>query len=387
MNLVGNGILVVGGYGGFGGRLVEALVGLGVPRIWVAGRSIERAQAYCAALGPAVKPLMFDRAVSSDGKLRELQPDIVIDAAGPFQCYGERPYSLVETCIELGINYLDLADGREFVCGITRYDARARAAGVFVLSGASSVPALSGAAIAAIAESLDAIEHIHIGISPAGGVVMGPSVLQAILSYVGKTVVVLANGAWIERKCWSDLRSERLAVGADDRLNRRVFSLCDVPDLAIWPDVFPHVKTVQFGAALEPLFNHLGVYALSWLVRLRVLRDAGKLTPLLYRLAGWLPSGVRKGGMFVKLEGTRGCGSNSIVQWTLIADGDHGPYIPTMAAEAIVRRVMSGTSPAAGARVCSSELTLADFEPAFSRHNIRTAIDDGSATAGRWQGD
>ncbi len=387
MKPVGIGILVVGGYGGFGGRLVEALVGLGIPRIWVAGRSIERAQAYCAAQGPAVKPLIFDRARSSDGRLRQLQPDIVIDAAGPFQCYGERPYSLVETCIELGINYLDLADGREFVRGITRFDARAREAGVFVLSGASSVPALSGAAIAAIAEPFDAIEHIHIGISPAGGVVMGPSVLQAILSYAGKTVEVLQDGVWTRRKCWGDLRPERLTVGAEDRLNRRVFSLCDVPDLAVWPDVFPDVKTVYFGAALEPLFNHLGLYALSWLVRLGVLRDAGKLAPLLYRLAGWLPSGEQKGGMFVRIEGMRGARQNSIAQWTLIADGNHGPYIPTMAAEAIVRRVMSGTSPSAGARVCSAELSLADFEPSFSRHNIRTALDDGSACSGRRQSD
>ena len=52
--------------------------------------------------------------------------------------------------IEAGMHYADLADARAFVCGIGELDEAARAAGVLVCGGASSVPALAGAAIGAM---------------------------------------------------------------------------------------------------------------------------------------------------------------------------------------------------------------------------------------------
>ena len=47
-------------------------------------------------------------------------------------------------CIAAGAHYLDLADARDFVARIGTLDAAARAAGVAIISGASSVPALVG---------------------------------------------------------------------------------------------------------------------------------------------------------------------------------------------------------------------------------------------------
>jgi hypothetical protein len=48
---------------------------------------------------------------------------------------------------------VDLADGRDFVCGIDVLDPQAKAAGVLLLSGASSVPALSSAVVDALASA------------------------------------------------------------------------------------------------------------------------------------------------------------------------------------------------------------------------------------------
>jgi hypothetical protein len=58
----------------------------------------------------------------------------------------EIPFSVARSCIAAGANYVDLADNRAWVCGVAAdasLDAAARAAGVAVIAGASTVPGLS----------------------------------------------------------------------------------------------------------------------------------------------------------------------------------------------------------------------------------------------------
>ena len=55
---------------------------------------------------------------------------IVVDASGLFQAYGDQRYSLIQRCIECRVNYLDLADGSDFVSGVAKFDELARAAGI-----------------------------------------------------------------------------------------------------------------------------------------------------------------------------------------------------------------------------------------------------------------
>jgi hypothetical protein len=54
----------------------------------------------------------------------------------------------------------------------------------------------------------------------------------------------------------------------------------------------------------------------------------------------------------------------------MIAEGDDGPLIPSMAAEAIVRRRLEGKRPDAGARAAARDLELSDYEALFARRKI-----------------
>src|SRR5262249_603367 len=144
-------VLIVGGYGTFGGRLAELLAHESELKLIVAGRSQAHAAAFCARLASkaaaALVPLAFDRARGAEGRLARIDPAIVVDASGPFQTYGGDPYGLVRACVARGIDYLDLADATDFVRGISAFDQAARAGGVFVLSGMSTFPVLSAAAV------------------------------------------------------------------------------------------------------------------------------------------------------------------------------------------------------------------------------------------------
>ena len=124
-------ILVLGGYGVFGGRLVRLRAVWPQLELLTAGRTLAAAQASCPAYKahPPVRPLQVDRRQLAP-VLQAEHPDLVVDASGPFQDYGEHRYSAVEACIGAGIDYLDFADAADFVFGVSAYDAQARAAGL-----------------------------------------------------------------------------------------------------------------------------------------------------------------------------------------------------------------------------------------------------------------
>ena len=113
-------ILLIGSTGVFGARIAERLAGLGGLELVLAARSADRLRALQARLAPkmhAMPPacLPIDRTTLGVETLMALEADLVIDAAGPFQ--GAAPI-VARAAIAAGVNYLDIADARDFVGAI-----------------------------------------------------------------------------------------------------------------------------------------------------------------------------------------------------------------------------------------------------------------------------
>src|SRR5262249_10914665 len=138
-------VLILGGYGTFGGRIAQLLPDEPPPTPLIARRPGDKAEAFCTRLRAAaqLEALAFDREGDVERALAAAKPDVVVDASGPFQSYTGDPYRLVRACLALGIDYLDLADGSDFVDGIAQFDAAAQTRGVAILSGVSSFPVLT----------------------------------------------------------------------------------------------------------------------------------------------------------------------------------------------------------------------------------------------------
>ena len=153
-------ILIVGGYGAFGSRVAERLGREADLELIIAGRDLERAQEFAAALGPNAKARLstavIDALAVSADRLRFLAPVVVVNASGPFQAHD---YTLARACIEARCHYVDLADARAFVTGIAALDTEAKVAGVAVISGASTVPGLSSAVVKAMEPRFEAIHR------------------------------------------------------------------------------------------------------------------------------------------------------------------------------------------------------------------------------------
>ena len=112
------------------------------------------------------------------------------------------------------------------------------------------------------------------------------------------------------------------------------FSLVDVPDLQVLPELWPGLRSVWMGAGPVPEIWHRALNALAWLVRLRLLPSLSPFAALMYRTINVLSWGEHRGGMFVAVGGTGPDGERIERSWHLLAEGDDGPLIPSMAAEA-----------------------------------------------------
>ena len=356
-------ILVIGGYGGFGARLSRRLAAQGHDLV-IAGRSAAKAASFCAGIGRA-QPLAMDRQGDVGAVLARGRIDLVIDAAGPFQGSDHR---VPRACIDLGIHYLDLADGRTFVAGIGRLDGRARAAGVALVSGASSLPALSGAIARRLADWLDRIHCVDIALTTANRSVGGESVILAALSYAGRPIRIWRGGRWTQAHGWQEMRREGFPLRGGSGLHSRLVALADVPDLDLLPALLPGRPSVIFRAGTELGFQMRALGLASALVRRGWLRalPARWLLPL-YRLTFGL--GGERSAMKVTLKGSVG-EARLERRWTIVAERGEGFEIPTLASAILAERILAG-GVAPGARDAAALLALEDFEPAFAGLAVR----------------
>ncbi len=325
-------------------------------------------QKFCETL-PNSEALEADRNTGFAGLLNRVRPDLVIDAAGPFQNSG---YHVVRACISESIAYLDLADAREFVCGIGVMDAAAKQAGVAVIVGASSVPALSGAVIRKLAEGLDQVSAIEMAISASNRATAGSSVASAILSYVGKSVRLWRGKRWTDAYGWQELKRQSFAIDGLVPITRLV-ALADIPDHEIVPANITGAPSIIFRAGPEFAFQTLSLWLLSWLVRWRFLASLAPLAGWLRWLQGLTAKlGSDRSAMVVSLKGYSG---NEIIErrWTLIAENGDGPEIPTLAAQLLANAMLAGQVES-GARTAADALTLDQFESLFSQLAITHKI-------------
>lgn len=366
-------ILILGGYGVFGGRLAELLADRADLELILAGRSRDKAEAFCAAYQGTtrVRPLALDRKDIAAALATET-PDLVVDASGPFQDYGSNRYAAIAACIAAKVDYLDFADAADFVFGVPQFDAEAKAAGIFALSGVSSFPVLTAAVLREFAKDIQVVE-VEGGIAPSPYAGVGLNVMRAVVGYAGSPVELTRGG---QRTHGSGLaESRRYTVAPPGRLPLRNirYSLVDVPDLQVLPPEHPTLTDIWMGAGPVPESLHR---ILNLLAKARAAFRFPSLepfAPLFYRVLNLMKFGEHRGGMYVRARGLAD-GKPTERSWHLLAEGDDGPYIPSMAVEGIVRKLLAGERPASGARAATQALTLADYDALFAGRTIHTGF-------------
>ena len=364
-------MLIVGAAGVFGSRLARLLAQRQAFRVTLAGRTAGKLtplQHELRSIDPdgQFAVVTLDRDSVSAADLGAIGCCLVVDCSGPFQAMGT---NLIEAAIAAGYHYVDLADSRAFIAEIGAFDARARAAGVAVISGASSSPGLSNAVLDSLLAGWQSIDSIDCAIVPGNQTPKGRSVIEGILSWVGQPVRVFRQGAWQVGAGWSAPRWVTIAG-----LTRRRAALADVPDLDVIPARFAPRVRAGFDAGME-------LSILNWLialcglpVRWGVIGSARIFSGLGSLIANALDSlGSRDGGMLIEAVGIDADGAPRRVQWQLKASGGDGPYVPVGPAAAIVEKLLLAGDTTIGASSAAGLVTIADIAPWYGGLAIEMA--------------
>jgi saccharopine dehydrogenase-like NADP-dependent oxidoreductase len=358
-------IIIIGATGVFGRRLVQQLVACGEQQLVLSGRNVQTLNAFRAEIASSAETLVLDRLKPDLALLQQYKGGLLVDAAGPFQ---NSSLQLIEACIAAGVNYIDLADARDFVARVPSLDVAAKAAGVAVITGASSTPALSHAVLDHLTKGWLSIHSIFVGITPGNRAPRGESVVRAILSFAGSPMRVFQQGGWQTVFGWGE-QEYRILPG----IGRRGFVHCETPDQDLLVQRYKPKSSAQFKAGLELGIMHHGLRLLSRLRRLGILKNLTGLTPLLLVGANLLKHfGSDKGGMIVEVKGQDAHDNPVRVRWVLQAGQGLGPNVPGLPALALALRRETLIS---GARSAAGEVGLAEIEAHLQRLGITSTTE------------
>lgn len=361
-------VVVLGGYGNFGKRIVENLAGIEGINIFIAGRNLNKSLSLVESLNKAslasLEPLVID--IFSENfkeQLASISPFLVIHTSGPFQ---GQDYRVPKACIECGAHYIDLADDRRFVCDIAELDCQAKEKGVLIVTGASSVPGLSSAVVDSYQNQFSVIESIDLAIAPGNKAERGLATVEAILSYTGHPFNVFKEGRWQDVYGWMDSKVNDFG----GFVGKRHLANVDVPDLELFPKRYSVSQQVSFQAGLEIPLLHLTMVGMAYLSKIGLVKNWALLSKAIVSASNvFLPLGSDKGAMEVLICGKDNDGIAKQVKWTLYAPKGNGPYIPTLSTIILARKLLStksdNTKLESGAKPCVGLLKLSDFSASF----------------------
>ncbi len=366
-------ILVIGGHGNFGKRLVYNLAKNYPFRITVAGRNATLGQSVCTHINleHSTQIDFFALDVMQDNlpaALHHLNPDVVVNAAGPYQNQlGQNQYSVARASIAQGCHYVDLADARSFVEGFaSTLDTEAKKANIMMVTGASTVPGLTGAVIDHYFKSTHNLYTIEYGVCPGNKTERGRGTVSSILSYTGKPFCSLINGTKRSIYGWQGLQQYDFGTP----LGKRWLGNCNIPDLSLLPQRYPNLQTVQFKAGLEVPLLHLGLWLLSWPSRWTLIRDLSRYSTVIIKLSElFLRNGSDSGGMYIKLTGRDDHQQSKQIHWQLIAENGTGPNVPVIATELVIKHIAENKI-VPGAMPCLGLFDLAEFFQIAARWGI-----------------
>lgn len=357
-------VLILGGYGNFGTRIATELTKDNISII-IAGRDFHKAQVLQDNLkqyGATVSIAAFDATQEFAKQLTTLKPEIVINTIGPFQT---ADFTIPTICAEHGVHYLDLADARDFVTGITSLDALAKEKNVLVVSGASTVPGLSSAVLDHYLPRFFQLNSLIYGISPGQKAPRGLATTESILTYLGKPLKPWGNDQE-HHYGWQDIYRQDYP-----ELGKRWMANCDVPDLDLFKDRYG-LKEIRFSAGMESSALHLGMWLVSHLVRLGLPLNLSKHAQSLLSFShafDWL--GTPDGGMHMIMKGIDKAGKPLEIKWFLVAKNNDGPQIPCVPAIILAKKLIQDKLKIRGAMPCVGLVTLDEFTKEIQNFAIK----------------
>lgn len=169
-------VLILGGTGRIGRQIAADLLTHTAVQITLSGRNLGVGNQLSQQLGNRCRFLPFD--LEDWVHLRDsiAQSDLVIHCAGPFH---HRNATVLKTCIDSGVNYLDVSDHPSFTCKAIALRAKAEAAGITAIVNTGVFPGISNSMVRRDIEQLDEAQKVHLSYVVGGSGGAGLTVMRS----------------------------------------------------------------------------------------------------------------------------------------------------------------------------------------------------------------
>lgn len=242
-------VLIIGGRGRIGGSVAKDLANFTDAEITITGR--DPAAANNPMPAPGVQYLALNLADNEAVRNAIKDCKVVVHCAGPFQY---RDTNVLKTCIDQGVNYVDVSDSRGFTSRALELKDAAKNAGITAVINTGIFPGISNSMVRQGVEKLDEAERIHLSyvVGSSGGA--GVTVMRTTFLGLQNPFDVLVDGNWKQVKPYTG----RETIDFPAPYGKTGVYWFDMPEAFTLPDSFPQAKTVitKFGTSPD-LYNHL----------------------------------------------------------------------------------------------------------------------------------
>ncbi|NJR66176.1 MAG: saccharopine dehydrogenase, partial [Leptolyngbyaceae cyanobacterium CRU_2_3] len=201
-------------------------------------------------LGAKVQPVSLDLADLSRLEQAIAATDLVIHCAGPFR---QRDTQVLQTCIDRGVNYLDVSDDRSFTQSALRHRESAKTAGITAIVNSGVFPGISNSMVRQGVEQFDQAERIHMSYGVAGSGGSGVTVMRTTFLGLQHAFEVWSDRQWQRVKPYTG----REMVEFPPPFGQTGVYWFDMPEAFTLADTFPvNTVIVKFGSTPD-FYNHL----------------------------------------------------------------------------------------------------------------------------------
>jgi saccharopine dehydrogenase-like NADP-dependent oxidoreductase len=182
-----NKIIVVGGYGSVGQIICTELAKYFPGKVFAAGRSFKKAEAFTVKTNGAVKPTELD-------VTKALDKTTIEDTKLIIMCLDQTDTEFVKTVFEYGIDYMDITAGSEFLSEVEKLKKEAVTGGSTALLSVGLTPGLSNLMALEASRRLDYTASIDIAIMLGLGDQHGSAAIQWTLDNMNREFTWLNHG-------------------------------------------------------------------------------------------------------------------------------------------------------------------------------------------------
>ncbi|MEM8777936.1 MAG: saccharopine dehydrogenase NADP-binding domain-containing protein [Cyanobacteria bacterium P01_G01_bin.49] len=251
-------VLIIGGCGRIGSSIAQDILNHTNADVIITGRNPQLSVVILERLGAKVQFQVLDLSNQQQVDAAVSKADLVVHSAGPFHY---RDANVLRTCIEQGVNYVDVSDERSFTRRALAQHSAAEAAGVTAIINTGVFPGISNSMVRQGVEALDQADTIQLSYIVAGSGGAGITVMRTTFIGIQRPFEAWVDGSWQTIKPYT----ERESLEFGEPYGKANVYWYDMPEAITLQDSFPVNSVITKFGVVPDFYNHATWTMAHWL--------------------------------------------------------------------------------------------------------------------------